>query len=142
MAAGKVSFELVAPERVLARDEVDMVVIPGAEGDFGVLPEHAPLLSLLRPGVISIYEADKVTGRIFVAGGFAEVNPVGCTVLAEQAERVDEIQLHSAQQALKDAQEDLADKKDPSEAEKERLERAVAVAEARVAAVTEGAAGH
>ena len=48
MAAGKVSFELVAPERVLARAEVDMVVIPGAEGDFGVLPEHAPLLSLLR----------------------------------------------------------------------------------------------
>ena len=64
MAAGKVSFELVAPERVLARSEVDMVVIPGAEGDFGVLPEHAPFLSLLRPGTISIWEADKVTGRV------------------------------------------------------------------------------
>jgi F-type H+-transporting ATPase subunit epsilon len=141
MAAGKVSFELVAPERILARDEVDMVVIPGAEGDFGVLPEHAPLLSLLRPGVISVWEADRVTGRIFVAGGFAEVNPIGCIVLAEQAQRVDEISLPAAQQALKDAQEDLADKKDPSEAEKERLERAVAVAEARVAAVSEGV-GH
>ena len=143
MAAGKVSFELVAPERVLARSEVDMVVIPGAEGDFGVLPEHAPFLSLLRPGVISIWEADKVTGRVFVAGGFAEVNPMGCIVLAEHAERVEDISLPSAQQALKDAQEDLADKKDPGEAEKARLELAVAVAEARVAAVSEGAAaGH
>jgi F-type H+-transporting ATPase subunit epsilon len=142
MAAGKVSFELVAPERVLARSEVDMVVIPGAEGDFGVLPEHAPFLSLLRPGVISIWEADKVAARVFVAGGFAEVNPAGCIVLAEHAERVEDIAPASAQQALKDAQEDLADKKDPSEAEKARLELAVAVAEARVAAVSEGTSSH
>ena len=142
MAAGKVSFELVAPERILAREAADMVVIPGAEGDFGVLPEHAPFLSLLRPGVIATYEGDRVTGRIFVAGGFAEVNPAGCIVLAEHAERVEDISLPGAQQALKDAQEDLADNKEPSEAEKTRLELAVAVAEARVAAVSEGAAAH
>ena len=113
-----------------------------ADFDFGVLPEHAPLLSLLRPGVISIYEADRVTGRVFVAGGFAEVNPIGCIVLAEHAERLEDISLPSAQLALKNAQEDLADRKDPGEAEKTRLELALAVAEARLAAVSEGAAAH
>jgi F-type H+-transporting ATPase subunit epsilon len=140
MADGKVSFELVAPERVLARDDVDMVVIPGAEGDFGVLAEHAPVLSLLRPGVIAIYDGDRVSRRIFVAGGFAEVNPASCIVLAEQAEPVDEIHLDQARQRLKDAQEDLADAKDPTEHSRERLERAVAVAEARVQAADGGAA--
>lgn len=139
--AGKVNFELVAPERVLARDEVDMVVIPGAEGDFGVLPEHAPFLSLIRPGVISIYDGDRVTSRIFVAGGFAEVNPASCIVLAEGAQPVDEISPDNARQRLKDAQEDLADAKDPSETERARLEKAIAVAEARLQAV-EGAPGH
>jgi F-type H+-transporting ATPase subunit epsilon len=142
MADGKVHFELVAPERVLARDEVDMVVIPGAEGDFGVLPEHAPLLSLIRPGVISIYDGDKVSRRIFVAGGFAEVNPVSCIVLAEQAEPVEEIGLDRARQILKDAQEDLTDASNPSEHERQRLERAVAVAEARVQAAEGGVAPH
>jgi F-type H+-transporting ATPase subunit epsilon len=140
MADGKMNFELVAPERVLARDDVDMVVIPGAEGDFGVLPEHAPLLSLLRPGVIAVYDGDRVSRRVFVAGGFAEVNPASCIVLAEQAEPVEEISLDQARQRLKDAQEDLGDVKDPSESERERLERAVAVAEARVQAVEGGGA--
>jgi F-type H+-transporting ATPase subunit epsilon len=142
MADGKLSFELVAPERVLARDQVDMVVIPGAEGDFGVLPEHAPFLSLIRPGVITTWEGDKVTRRVFVAGGFAEVNPAsGCIVLAEQAEPVEDIDASYARQQLKDAQDDLADAKDPAEPQRLRLERAVAVAEARLA-VTEGGAAH
>jgi F-type H+-transporting ATPase subunit epsilon len=142
MADGKVHFELVAPERVLARDDVDMVVVPGAEGDFGVLPDHAPLLSLIRPGVIAIYEGDKITRRIFVAGGFAEVNPTGCIVLAEQAEPVEEIASDRARQILKDAQEDLTDVTNPSEHDRERLERAVAVAEARVQAAEGVAAPH
>ena len=72
--ASKVAFELVAPERLLASIEADMVVIPGAEGDFGVLPDHAPLMSLLRPGVIAVYQGDRVDRRLFVDGGFAEVN--------------------------------------------------------------------
>jgi F-type H+-transporting ATPase subunit epsilon len=138
----KVAFELVAPERVLARDDVDMVVMPGAEGDFGVLPEHAPFLSLLRPGVITVHDGDRVTGRIFVAGGFAEVNPAGCIVLAEGAEPVDEISPDRARQQLRDAQEDLADTKEPSEAERARLEKAIAVAEARVQAVEGAASAH
>ena len=142
MAAGKVSFELVAPERVLHRDEVDMVVIPGAEGDFGVLADHAPFLSLIRPGVIAIYEGDRVSRRVFVAGGFAEVNPAGCIVLAEDAEPVEEIAPDEARRRLKDAQEDLADAKEPSEALRAKLEKAILIAEARLQAVEGAAAGH
>jgi F-type H+-transporting ATPase subunit epsilon len=141
MAVGKVSFELVAPERVLHRAEVDMVVIPGAEGDFGVLPDHAPFLSLIRPGVIEIYDGDKVSHRVFVAGGFAEVNPAGCIVLAEDAEPVAEISADEARRRLKDAQEDLADAKDPSDALRAKLERAILIAEARLQAVG-GTAAH
>jgi F-type H+-transporting ATPase subunit epsilon len=70
-APEKVAFELVAPERLLASEEVDMVVAPGAAGDFGVLPEHSPLMALLRPGVIEIYEGNQVSRRIFVGGGCA-----------------------------------------------------------------------
>ncbi len=138
--AEQVQFELVAPEGTLASEQVDMVVVPGAEGDFGVLPEHAPLLSLLRPGIITTYQGERVERRIFVAGGFAEANPKGCIVLAEGAEPVDQIDPAAAQQALKDAQDDLGDAKDPSEAERARLERGVAVAQARLDAIAASAA--
>jgi F-type H+-transporting ATPase subunit epsilon len=139
MADDKVAFELVAPERLLASVDADMVVVPGEQGDFGVLPNHAPLLSLLRPGVISIYQGDRVDQRVFVAGGFAEVNERGCTVLAEAAEPVGEINLEEARQKLRDAEEDLSTAREPSEHERERLEREVAAARARVEAA-EGAA--
>lgn len=130
----QVRFELVSPERVLASEDVDMVVLPGEEGDFGVLAQHAPVLSLLRPGVIATYQGDRPQRRIFVAGGFAEVNERGCIVLAEQAEPVEEINRGAAEQAVRDAEEDLADAKSPTEHDRERLERAVAVARARVEA--------
>lgn len=134
MADDTLRFELVAPERLLASDEVDMVVLPGAEGDFGVLAQHAPFLSLLRPGVIGIYSGDRLDRRIFVAGGFAEVNGHGCTVLAEGAEPAEELDASRARELLKNAEEDLADAKEPAEAERERLERAILVAQARVEA--------
>jgi F-type H+-transporting ATPase subunit epsilon len=132
--ADKVAFELVAPERLLASVACDMVVVPGEAGDFGVLPNHAPVLSLLRPGVISVYQGDRVEQRVFVAGGFAEVNERGCTVLAEAAEPLSELDAVSAQQRLRDAEEDLGAARDAAEHERERLERAVAVARARVEA--------
>jgi F-type H+-transporting ATPase subunit epsilon len=78
----KVEFELVSPERLLVAKAVDMVVVPGTEGDFGVLRGHAPLISTLRLGVIDIHDAGAVAERIFVAGGFAEVTAERCTVLA------------------------------------------------------------
>jgi len=83
--ADKVEFELVSPERLLVSKPVDMVVVPGAEGDFGVLRGHAPLISTLRLGVIDVHDGGVVAERIFVAGGFAEVTAERCTVLAEQA---------------------------------------------------------
>ncbi len=86
-------FELVSPERLLSSGKVAMVVVPGVEGDFGVLPGHAPMMSTIRPGAISIYEADSnsLTRRVFVDGGFAEVSDKGLTILAESAIPVGDI---------------------------------------------------
>jgi F-type H+-transporting ATPase subunit epsilon len=86
-------FELVSPERLLSSGKVAMVVVPGVEGDFGVLPGHAPMMSTIRPGAIAIYEADSnsLTRRVFIEGGFAEVNDTGLTILAERATPVEDI---------------------------------------------------
>jgi len=81
----KVSFRLVMPERELLATEADMVVVPGTEGDFGVLPGHAPLISTVRPGVIEVFQGSKAEQRFLVVGGFAEVTPERCTVLADEA---------------------------------------------------------
>ncbi|MBV8934509.1 MAG: ATP synthase F1 subunit epsilon [Alphaproteobacteria bacterium] len=89
--AERVQFELVTPERLLLSEMVEMVVIPGTEGNFGVLPGHAPLISSIRPGTIDVYEGQTVTRRIFIASGIAEVTPEGCTVLADQALPPDEL---------------------------------------------------
>jgi F-type H+-transporting ATPase subunit epsilon len=91
--ADLLNFELVSPERLLSSGRVAMVVVPGTEGDFGVLPGHAPLMSTIRPGAIAIYETDSdtLTRRIFVDGGFAEVSEAGLTILAESAVPVGDI---------------------------------------------------
>lgn len=79
-------FELVTPEKLFRSEEVYMVVVPGSEGDFGVLEGHAPLMSTVRNGELTIYSSpNTVAGRIQVEGGFAEVNEKGLTVLAEKA---------------------------------------------------------
>jgi F-type H+-transporting ATPase subunit epsilon len=83
--ADRVQFELVSPERLILSEMVEMVVVPGSEGNFGVLPGHAPLISLIRPGMIEVYEGRTVTQRFFVVGGIAEVTPERCTVLADEA---------------------------------------------------------
>jgi F-type H+-transporting ATPase subunit epsilon len=80
-----VQFELVTPEQLLVSRDVDMVVVPGTEGNFGVLPGHSPLISTIRPGTIDIYEGNTIAERIFIAGGLAEVTPERCTVLADEA---------------------------------------------------------
>jgi F-type H+-transporting ATPase subunit epsilon len=134
MAEGKVEFELVSPEALLLSEPVDMVVVPGEEGDFGVLYQHAPFISAVRPGVIRVHNGGKVTDQIFVSGGFAEVTPARCTVLAEQAVAVAEIDRGAAEQQLRDAREDLADAKD--EQQRGLAERRIAVAEAMIAAAS------
>lgn len=132
MAEGKVEFELVSPEELLLSQPVDMVVVPGEEGDFGVLHQHAPLISAVRPGVIKVHDGGKVTEQIFVSGGFAEVTPARCTVLAEQAVAVAEIDRGAAERRLRDAREDLGDAQD--EHQRGLAEKRIAVAEAMIAA--------
>ena len=88
---GKTTFELVSPERLLLSQPVDMVVVPGSEGLFAALVGHAPFITTLRPGVIDVWDGDKITERIFVGGGFAEVTQERCVVLAESATPVGEI---------------------------------------------------
>ena len=134
--ADKTQFELVSPERLLISKAVDMVVVPGTEGDFGVLPDHAPLISSVRPGVIAVFEGGQVTDRIFVAGGFAEVTGERCTVLAEQAMPLAELDRGRIETELKDARDDLTDAK--TDTDRAAAERAVAVAEAKMVAATEG----
>ena len=84
-------FELVSPEKLVMSKDVSMVVVPGAEGLFGVLPRHTSMLSTLAPGVINVYDGDGVTDSLFVVNGFAEVTEERCTVLAEEVIPVEDI---------------------------------------------------
>ena len=128
--AGKVVFELVSPERLIMAQESEMVVVPGAEGNFGVLRGHAPMISTVRPGVIDVYETrPTIAHRIFVAGGFAEVTPERCTVLAEEAVTVGDLDGAAIEQEITDLAEDLAEA--ASESERQGIERALDVARAK-----------
>jgi F-type H+-transporting ATPase subunit epsilon len=103
-----VHLEIVSPEKLLLSRDVDMVVIPASEGDMGVLEGHAPMMVMLRGGVVSLYEGDRVTESLFVAGGFAEVTPEGCTVLAGEAMPVNELERSEAEKRLRDAEDAIA----------------------------------
>lgn len=104
----KLSFALVSPERELFHGEVDQVVVPGAEGAFGVLPQHAPVMSVITSGALRILN-DGSERRIFVNGGFADVTPEGLTVLAEDAVDLADVDAARLEQDLRNAQEDLRD---------------------------------
>ena len=107
MAEQTTLFELVSPERLLLSRQVDMVVVPGAEGLFGVLPRHAPLISTLVPGVIDVHEGGSVVERIFIAGGFAEVTEERCTVLAEDPVPVADLDPDAAERRIGELREEL-----------------------------------
>jgi F-type H+-transporting ATPase subunit epsilon len=104
-------FELVSPTRLVFSGEVDQVDVPGGEGDFGVLAGHAPFVSTLRPGVLTIRKGGDAT-RYFVRGGFAEVNAKGLTVLAETALPVEEIDRDAFAAAIKEAEQAVSEAKD------------------------------
>jgi len=133
--ADTVEFELVAPERLLLSTQVSMVVVPGAEGNFAALPGHAAFISGIRTGIIDVYEnsTDVIDRRIFVSGGFAEVTPERCTVLADEAVALDGADRDAADQRLKAAQEALvaAD----SDGERDTAAAESAIAEALLAAI-------
>ncbi len=117
--ASKLQFDLVSPERLLLSEDVDMVTLPGSEGDFGVLPGHAPVLSTLKSGVVEVKGVEDALSRLFVRGGFAEVNGDKVTVLAEEATVLAELNLEELDQNIKNTEEDLAAAK--SDQDRERV---------------------
>ncbi|HEX2890131.1 ATP synthase F1 subunit epsilon [Vineibacter terrae] len=122
----KVAFSLVLPERELVTTDSDMVVVPGSEGDFGVLPGHIPMITTVRPGVIELHDDGKVTARYIVAGGFAEVTPERCTVLAEEAQPLGDVTADQLAARVRQAEEAVEDATAP--AAKANAEQAVTVA--------------
>ena len=152
--ADKVQFELVSPEKLLLSEAVAMVVVPGGEGNFGVLPGHSLLISTVRPGVIDVYsdEQTQISERIFVSGGFAEVTPERCTVLADEALPLSALDRAAAEQEAKSLEGTVASLKDQvarqqgaerdkAAAELRTAERRLAVATAKLAAVETSARG-
>ncbi|HZD25126.1 MAG TPA: F0F1 ATP synthase subunit epsilon [Alphaproteobacteria bacterium] len=123
--ADKVAFELVSPDRLLLSVDADVVTLPGAEGDFGVLPGHAPVISALRPGVIDVEGVEEHDRRIFVAGGFAEVAADRLTVLAEDAVPVADLDRAALEQRVRDAREDVEDAKSDDERRHEEAKLAL-----------------
>jgi len=125
--AGSLKFELVTPERMALSQDATQVVVPGLEGDFTVLPGHAPVISALRPGVVDVTLPDASKARIFVKGGFAEVNPQHLTVLAERALDVEAMDAGTIAAELAVAEADFAAAADDTA----RLAAAAAVAQLR-----------
>ncbi len=148
--ADRVQFELVSPERLILSEMVEMVVVPGSEGNFGVLPGHAPLISLIRPGMIEVYENRVVTQRFFIVGGIAEVTPERCTVLADEAmapEALDRAALDAELTTIAGNLPSLRDQaarasgteREHLAAELRQLERQQAIAQAKLLATAERA---
>jgi len=97
------ALEILSPEKLLLARDVDMVVIPGTEGDLGILPGHSRLITGLRGGLVDIYANDQITDRFFVSGGFAEVTEGRCAVLADSITRQADLNQADADAALSDA---------------------------------------
>ena len=109
-----IDVEIVSPEKRLLSRAVDMVVVPGSEGDLAAMPDHSPMIVLLRGGVVSLHDGNQVTDRFFVAGGFAEITGDRCTVLADTATPVGELSRQEGETRLRVA-EDAYEKADKSD---------------------------
>lgn len=103
--------ELVSPEKLLFAGQAESATVPSVDGEITVLTGHAPLMAVLKPGVVSIRDDQQAVRRLFVRGGFADVNSAGLTVLAEYAIPVEEIDVASVDAQLRDAEEDMRDAK-------------------------------
>ncbi len=114
-------LEIITAERQVFSDEVDMVVAPGIDGQLGILPRHAPLMTMLKPGALTVRKAGEEDMYVAVSGGFMEVLGNRVSILADACERSDEIDEERAQQAIQRAQERLANRSEDME-----LERAMA----------------
>ncbi|MEM8800830.1 MAG: F0F1 ATP synthase subunit epsilon [Pseudomonadota bacterium] len=131
----KMTFELVSPESLMLSVQAEMIVVPGTEGDFGVLAGHAPFMSTVRPGVVEVHEGGSAdVRRLFVRGGFADVLPDTCTILAEQAIDIADVDVEETSKALADARFRVERAKEPREKSDAELE--VQAYEALMNAVT------
>lgn len=117
-------FELVSPERLLVSEQVESVIIPGSDGEMTVMAKHAPVMTTIKPGVVTVRPASGAETRYVVFGGFADILPEGCTVLAESAVPVKDIDRADLARRIADAREDVADAKD--EATRTRAEQYLA----------------
>ena len=98
-----ISFDLVSPENLIFNDEVGMIIVPGKDGDFGVLPGHSKVMSSLRPGRVMVYGKDKnLLKAFFVSGGFTEVNPEKCIVLAESVDELHSLEKSAIEKEIQD----------------------------------------
>ena len=131
--ADSLELELVSPESLLLSQPVEMVVVPGTEGDFGVLPGHAPLIANIRPGALVVFEGGNAAERFFLAGGFAEVTTERCTILAEGAIRVADIDRAAVEQKIRDLREDIAQLAE--DADRDAVAASLAIAEAKLQAL-------
>jgi F-type H+-transporting ATPase subunit epsilon len=104
-----IELEIVSPARLVLSRPVDMVVMPGYEGDLAAMENHAPMITLLRGGVIALYDGTAVTSRFFVGGGFAEITPERCTILADDVVPVEEMSAETARRRLADAEQAWTD---------------------------------
>ncbi|PJB69151.1 MAG: ATP synthase F1 subunit epsilon [Alphaproteobacteria bacterium CG_4_9_14_3_um_filter_47_13] len=129
------NFELVSPEEKLISEPATMVVIPGEEGDFGVLPNHSAIISSIRPGVIEIFtNNNEAPQRVFVAGGFADVSEKNCTVLAEEAINLKDLNQDTLEKSLRDLNEDLAMASE--QADKTRVLHKITLTKAKLSAIS------
>lgn len=122
-------FELVSPERLLFSGDAESVVVSGTEGDFTVLKNHAPVMTSLRPGLVIVEETAGKTTQLYVRGGFAEVSPVGLTILAEEAIPLADLDPAKLDRDVKNAEDDVADATSPEtrQAAVERLDQVKAL---------------
>lgn len=129
--ADTILFELVSPEALLASEHVDMVVVPGEAGYFGVQRDHAPTMSALQPGLIEIHQKGQLDRRLFVAGGFAQVDGDCCTILADEAKPFDDLVKEGPELAnqAQHLREDIADAAD--EQKRQHLTERLALIEAK-----------
>lgn len=126
-----INFDLVTPEAAFISEQVNQIDIPGAEGDFGVLPGHVSLISVVKDGVVKVYTGKDKIRKLFVAGGIAEVNPLSCTILTERVFDLDGMNRADAEKELAKAGTALDAAMD--EASKDDAARAVELAKALLA---------
>ena len=129
------SFKLVSPEKILKDEPAVQVTVPGEEGDLGVLKGHSPFVVTVRPGVVSIVKEDGAEAeQIFIAGGFADISADNCTILAEEAIALSDLNEDALTQQIANLNEDLSMVK--GDGDRQRVKNSIMIAKAKLSAVT------